>query len=469
MTSSESRTLANRENAKKSTGPRTAEGKAISRRNALRHGMAGEGVVLLSADEAKLAERQVTWAEDFRPRTASEAYLVSLAALHSVKLDRCAAVESAGAVAAAERAAERFGPTRRARIAALEAALRQCDRLGDALRRHGTLDGEYLRKLIDLLGPFGSDDPRHADLVALAFEARPKSAAKSTLPLELLAVCKPKATASKPADPSSETNPSPIDAAEAGRRASREVLAGLIAGHRAERVRERDRLVGELGSGEARELEIAASAIDAGEVGRVARRYESASENGLFRALGKLERLQARAVDALPNEANDRTPGILVPTRRDGDGDGHLEASVPVPIFSSAHHLRYAPAATAPLPNEAKDRVEVQGSVDLPNEPKVSEGGVARGGSAVLPNEANDRDDRDDRAGPAALPNEANDLGGAARAVPTPASSAMTDAAGVGRTPGTRPRIVGKAETRRRKAESRRRKARSRKRKAGTR
>ena len=280
MACSESRTLANRENAKKSTGPRTAEGKAIARRNALRHGMAGEGVVLLPADEAKLAERQVTWAEDFRPRTAAEAYLVSLAALHSVKLDRCAAVESAGAVAEARAAAEGFEPSRRARIAAIQAVIRQCDRIGNELRRTGTLDGEYLRKLIELLGPFEDHDPRRADLVALAFEARPKSSARSTLPPELLAVCRPPTVASKPSSPAPGSDPGVIDAAEAGRRASRAVLAGLIAGHRAERVREVEALAAEIGSEEARALAIAAAGIDAGTVGQVARRYESANENG---------------------------------------------------------------------------------------------------------------------------------------------------------------------------------------------
>ena len=40
------RLAANRRNAQKSTGPRTAEGKAASRQNAFKHGMTGEGIVL---------------------------------------------------------------------------------------------------------------------------------------------------------------------------------------------------------------------------------------------------------------------------------------------------------------------------------------------------------------------------------------------------------------------------------------
>jgi hypothetical protein len=41
---------ANRENAQKSTGPRTEEGKRRSRRNALRHGLAAETVIEIIED-----------------------------------------------------------------------------------------------------------------------------------------------------------------------------------------------------------------------------------------------------------------------------------------------------------------------------------------------------------------------------------------------------------------------------------
>jgi hypothetical protein len=44
-TISEARLRANRENAKKSTGPKTARGKAYSRRNALKHGMTAKAIL----------------------------------------------------------------------------------------------------------------------------------------------------------------------------------------------------------------------------------------------------------------------------------------------------------------------------------------------------------------------------------------------------------------------------------------
>jgi hypothetical protein len=54
---SESRTAANRANAKKSTGPRTQGGKAKAGRNALRHGLAlGPGDSGLSEETERLAK-----------------------------------------------------------------------------------------------------------------------------------------------------------------------------------------------------------------------------------------------------------------------------------------------------------------------------------------------------------------------------------------------------------------------------
>ena len=52
MPVSEARIAANRANAARSTGPKTAEGKEKSRANALKHGLTGSGVVLAEADAA---------------------------------------------------------------------------------------------------------------------------------------------------------------------------------------------------------------------------------------------------------------------------------------------------------------------------------------------------------------------------------------------------------------------------------
>ena len=62
---------ANQANALKSTGPRTMEGKMKSRRNALKHGLASEGVLPARA-EKKLKERQAKWSAEMKLKSDME-------------------------------------------------------------------------------------------------------------------------------------------------------------------------------------------------------------------------------------------------------------------------------------------------------------------------------------------------------------------------------------------------------------
>jgi hypothetical protein len=79
---------ANRRNAKKSTGPRTDEGKSRSRFNALKHGMAARLPVLPGEDVAKFHSELHGWLDTFRPRTPVERYQVERAHQLSWQLDR---------------------------------------------------------------------------------------------------------------------------------------------------------------------------------------------------------------------------------------------------------------------------------------------------------------------------------------------------------------------------------------------
>jgi hypothetical protein len=92
---SDKRLESNRSNAQKSTGPRTAEGKARSRRNAWKHGLAGAGVVMPDEDRERQRERVAAWTDDFKPRRAVEVWLVERAAKASYRLDRCVEKETA--------------------------------------------------------------------------------------------------------------------------------------------------------------------------------------------------------------------------------------------------------------------------------------------------------------------------------------------------------------------------------------
>ena len=95
MACSPARLLANRENAKRSRGPTTPEGKSRSRRNSLKHGMTGAGIVLPSEDVVAVAARFSEFEADLKPRNGVARYLVERTALLSVRLDRCARQESA--------------------------------------------------------------------------------------------------------------------------------------------------------------------------------------------------------------------------------------------------------------------------------------------------------------------------------------------------------------------------------------
>ena len=106
-------TEANRANARKSTGPRSDEGKARSRGNALKHGLAGDGVVLPDAEAQAVAHRLESWRDAFRPETGEDEWLFRMAVLNSVRIDRCQALEPEVRAAQARRASVCWDDDRR--------------------------------------------------------------------------------------------------------------------------------------------------------------------------------------------------------------------------------------------------------------------------------------------------------------------------------------------------------------------
>jgi hypothetical protein len=86
-TPSEKQIEANRLNALRSTGPRTAEGKAISRRNGMIHGLAAE--VLVSDDDRIAYDMAMArWEREAGPDNVVETHLIRRAAAGSVRADR---------------------------------------------------------------------------------------------------------------------------------------------------------------------------------------------------------------------------------------------------------------------------------------------------------------------------------------------------------------------------------------------
>src|ERR1700709_2578729 len=80
---------ANRRNALKSTGPTSNEGKKQSRRNALKHGLAGSGLVLPLAERAAVEDRIAEWHSSLKPFDNYENWLLEVIAIESIRVDRC--------------------------------------------------------------------------------------------------------------------------------------------------------------------------------------------------------------------------------------------------------------------------------------------------------------------------------------------------------------------------------------------
>jgi hypothetical protein len=95
MIVSEAKIRANQANATKSTGPKTDEGKAISRQNSLKHGMTGAGIVLPEADAAEVTRRTAAFADELYAMGEVAQALARLAALNSVRVERAADQQTA--------------------------------------------------------------------------------------------------------------------------------------------------------------------------------------------------------------------------------------------------------------------------------------------------------------------------------------------------------------------------------------
>src|SRR4051812_42585251 len=82
---------ANRENAQKSTGPKSDEGKSRSRRNALKHGLSGSGIVLPDEASDALEARTEEWRPQYRPTTRQGEWFFRQVVACSVVIDACQA------------------------------------------------------------------------------------------------------------------------------------------------------------------------------------------------------------------------------------------------------------------------------------------------------------------------------------------------------------------------------------------
>ena len=99
-TTPEQRAEISRQNGRKSHGPTSEEGKAVSRRNALTHGLAATTIDPVDAPgepHGAYRARLDAWVADTEPRNVLELAMIQRACRASWKLDRCARYEDAAA------------------------------------------------------------------------------------------------------------------------------------------------------------------------------------------------------------------------------------------------------------------------------------------------------------------------------------------------------------------------------------
>ena len=87
------RATINRENAQKSTGPRTEEGKKRSSLNGMRHGLTGQTIVAPKEDLAVYQTFNQRWLHEFLPQGVLEEHMVQSLCDDSWRLNRSRAFE----------------------------------------------------------------------------------------------------------------------------------------------------------------------------------------------------------------------------------------------------------------------------------------------------------------------------------------------------------------------------------------
>jgi hypothetical protein len=112
MPTSQARILANKANATRSTGPRSAFGRRRAAQNSLKHGLTGAGVVIHDQDKDEVEARNEALQAELAPQSAMGAILVRQMAVLSVRMERGAKQESAALAVRVRHAEEAFDEER---------------------------------------------------------------------------------------------------------------------------------------------------------------------------------------------------------------------------------------------------------------------------------------------------------------------------------------------------------------------
>ena len=177
-TSSPERLAANRANAQKSTGPKTSEGKAASKMNAVKHGILSREVLVAGENEAELTAFHESFREDLQPVGARQEMLVDMIVTTHWRLRRLLAVESGEMALSVERGDTEKSRTEMAKRKTQETA-ESCRHIQIELHKlvqKITEQGDFsLRTLFECMAAIGPKSPLSLELRALRDRCRDKA------------------------------------------------------------------------------------------------------------------------------------------------------------------------------------------------------------------------------------------------------------------------------------------------------
>ncbi len=298
---SEKQRQASRANGAKSRGPKSPEGKAVSKFNGLKHGLRAEHVVLPGEDPAAFEAERRAWIDDWNPISHTRAVLVERAAVASWRLRRAVKAEAAFLAERADNAGyafelERFNRAERALARAdvdavatvmllgldahgLERLIASCTELAKALEAGPKAwdRPEYHTRLMLLLGRRADENPDYLGDV-------PRASSR------LLAANNADYAAHPGLGYDVVVHPLPESEREPAAEALRRAVAGLLEGLRRKRSKVDD-------PADLRARAVAAAYADGTEEGKLRHRYEMALDRSLRATIGQLIVLQRSGAD----------------------------------------------------------------------------------------------------------------------------------------------------------------------------
>ncbi|WP_145276828.1 hypothetical protein [Tautonia plasticadhaerens] len=385
---SETQAEANRRNALKSTGPKTAEGKERSRRNAMRHGFAAEALVP-EQDRGALDAAVARWRKEAGPDNVVEEHLVLRAAVNSVTLRRIERAKEATREETAREAVRRWEEKLRHRarkkaqmltfdpsnvVMDLESTafgcewmIRQWQQLEAPLRIGASWDFKAIRKAQNLLGlPDGQPGPAAEESVRLLWLL-----AAAAMPGLFAAL--PRLEAERHLPDGSD----PVSAVLA--------LRGFIGDQVDRLIALRDEAWEAVEGPERRAVAMGAAAGDTSKDGQLRHRYEVAADrsaNAAVRLFLNLRDRRRREILTIAREARD----IGIPRAPVGGGWWREADSAPAPPGFE----RIGSSPTPPEPPAPAGPPPVPASSAAPARNEAISGGDSGENPESKPNQSND-------------------------------------------------------------------------------